>query len=60
MSSPAAILAVTKLGQAHDRFTPADMARVAEAIPASAITGTRYDEHQMRMLDSESKRIEDR
>jgi len=36
------------------------MARVEGAIPASAITGTRYDEHQMRMLDSESKRIEDR
>ncbi len=49
MSSPAAILAVTKLGQAHDRFTLADMARVAEAIPASAIAGTRYNGHQMRM-----------
>ena len=36
------------------------MARVEGAIPASSITGTRYDEHQMRMLDSESKRIEDR
>ena len=36
------------------------MARVAEAIPASAIAGTRYNGHQMRMLDSESKRIEDR
>ncbi|MEI7940599.1 MAG: hypothetical protein WCK27_28305 [Verrucomicrobiota bacterium] len=60
MSSPAAILAATKLGQSHDHFTPADMARVEGAIPASATTGNRYDEHQMRMLDSESKRIEDR
>ena len=32
---------------------PADVARIEEAIPASAVAGTRYDEHQMRILDSE-------
>ncbi len=34
-------------------LTPADVARVEEAIPASAVAGTRYDQHQMRILDSE-------
>ncbi len=28
-------------------------ARIEQAIPASAVAGTRYDEHQMKMLDSE-------
>jgi aryl-alcohol dehydrogenase-like predicted oxidoreductase len=30
-----------------------DLQRMEEAIPASAVAGTRYDQHQMRMLDSE-------
>ena len=30
-----------------------DIARVEGAIPAAAVAGTRYDEHQMKMLDSE-------
>jgi hypothetical protein len=30
-----------------------DLARIEEAIPADAVAGTRYDAHQMRMLDSE-------
>ena len=34
-------------------LSPADLARIEEAVPASAVAGTRYDEHQMRMLDSE-------
>jgi aryl-alcohol dehydrogenase-like predicted oxidoreductase len=34
-------------------LSPADMARIEEAVPASAVAGTRYDEPQMRMLDSE-------
>jgi aryl-alcohol dehydrogenase-like predicted oxidoreductase len=34
-------------------LTPADMVRIEEALPASAVAGTRYDEHQMRVLDSE-------
>jgi hypothetical protein len=29
------------------------MTRIEEALPASAVAGTRYDEHQMRVLDSE-------
>jgi aryl-alcohol dehydrogenase-like predicted oxidoreductase len=35
------------------RLSPAEMARIEEAVPASAVSGTRYDEHQMRILDSE-------
>ena len=35
------------------RLTPADAARIEEAVPASAIAGTRYGEDQMRILDSE-------
>jgi aryl-alcohol dehydrogenase-like predicted oxidoreductase len=35
------------------RLSPAEIAHVEGAIPASAVAGTRYDEHQMRMLDSE-------
>jgi aryl-alcohol dehydrogenase-like predicted oxidoreductase len=34
-------------------LTPGDLARIEEAIPAGAAAGSRYDEHQMRMLDSE-------
>jgi aryl-alcohol dehydrogenase-like predicted oxidoreductase len=34
-------------------LTPEDLARIEEAVPASAIAGTRYAEEQMRMLDSE-------
>ncbi|HEY4117804.1 MAG TPA: aldo/keto reductase [Byssovorax sp.] len=34
-------------------LTPAEVAELEAAVPASAIAGTRYDEHQMRMLDSE-------
>ena len=34
-------------------LSPADLARIEEAVPASAVAGTRYDAHQMRMLDSE-------
>ena len=37
------------------QLSPADLARIEEAIPASAVAGTRYDEHQMQMLDSERK-----
>lgn len=35
------------------QLSPQDLARVEEAIPASAVVGTRYDPGQMRMLDSE-------
>jgi aryl-alcohol dehydrogenase-like predicted oxidoreductase len=47
----------TQLAESLDALqvtlTAADVARVEEAIPASAVAGTRYDEHQMRILDSE-------
>ncbi len=35
------------------KLTAADIARVEAAIPASAVAGTRYDERQMKTLDSE-------
>ena len=41
------------LGAVTLRLSPGDLARIAAAIPAEAIAGSRYDEHQMRMLDSE-------
>ena len=34
-------------------LTREDIARIEETVPASAVAGTRYDEHQMRILDSE-------
>jgi aryl-alcohol dehydrogenase-like predicted oxidoreductase len=34
-------------------LSPAELARIEEAVPLSAVAGTRYDEHQMQMLDSE-------
>jgi aryl-alcohol dehydrogenase-like predicted oxidoreductase len=34
-------------------LSPEDLAGIEEAVPASAVAGTRYDAHQMRMLDSE-------
>jgi aryl-alcohol dehydrogenase-like predicted oxidoreductase len=34
-------------------LTPDEIARIEAAVPASAVAGTRYDEHQMRVLDSE-------
>lgn len=41
------------LGALQVEVSPADITRIEEAVPASAVAGTRYDEHQMRMLDSE-------
>jgi aryl-alcohol dehydrogenase-like predicted oxidoreductase len=41
------------LGALQITLTPADTTRIEEALPASAVAGTRYDEHQMRGLDSE-------
>jgi aryl-alcohol dehydrogenase-like predicted oxidoreductase len=34
-------------------LSPADVVRIEEQIPPSAVAGTRYDEYQMRILDSE-------
>jgi aryl-alcohol dehydrogenase-like predicted oxidoreductase len=36
-------------------LSPEDLNRIEEAVPAASVAGTRYDEHQMRMLDSERK-----
>jgi len=44
---------VESLGALELRLSPADVVRLEEAVPASAVAGTRYDERQMRMLDSE-------
>ncbi|HEY7054885.1 MAG TPA: aldo/keto reductase [Vicinamibacterales bacterium] len=41
------------LGALDVALSPEDLARIEQAIPASAVAGTRYDEHQMRALDSE-------
>lgn len=41
------------LGALDVTLSPEEIARIEETVPASAVAGTRYDEHQMRMLDSE-------
>jgi aryl-alcohol dehydrogenase-like predicted oxidoreductase len=41
------------LGALQVTLTPADVDRIQAALPPSAVAGTRYDEHQMRVLDSE-------
>jgi len=41
------------LGALQLRLSGEDLARVEAAIPASAVAGTRYDPHQMKILDSE-------
>ena len=41
------------LGALSVNLSPADIARLEEAVPASAVAGTRYDERQMQVLDSE-------
>jgi aryl-alcohol dehydrogenase-like predicted oxidoreductase len=41
------------LAAARIVLTAAELEEIERAIPADAVAGTRYDEHQMRMLDSE-------
>jgi aryl-alcohol dehydrogenase-like predicted oxidoreductase len=41
------------LGALAIALTPEDVNRLEAELPASAVAGTRYDEHQMRVLDSE-------
>jgi aryl-alcohol dehydrogenase-like predicted oxidoreductase len=41
------------LGALEVTLSPADLARIEAAISPSAVAGTRYDAHQMRVLDSE-------
>jgi aryl-alcohol dehydrogenase-like predicted oxidoreductase len=35
------------------KLAPEEVAAIEAAVPAEAVAGTRYDEHQMRVLDSE-------
>jgi aryl-alcohol dehydrogenase-like predicted oxidoreductase len=35
------------------KLTDSDLAHIEESVPASAVAGSRYDERQMKMLDSE-------
>jgi aryl-alcohol dehydrogenase-like predicted oxidoreductase len=41
------------LGALQVTLTPADLALIEDAVPATAVAGSRYDERQMRILDSE-------
>jgi aryl-alcohol dehydrogenase-like predicted oxidoreductase len=41
------------LGALHVKLSPDEIAAIEAAVPANAVAGTRYDEHQMRVLDSE-------
>jgi aryl-alcohol dehydrogenase-like predicted oxidoreductase len=41
------------LGALAVTLSPAETTQIEAALPPSAIAGTRYDEHQMRVLDSE-------
>ena len=41
------------LGALEVTLSRKDVARIEDAVSASAVAGTRYDEHQMRILDSE-------
>jgi aryl-alcohol dehydrogenase-like predicted oxidoreductase len=41
------------LGAIEVWLTAADVERIGAALPPAAVAGTRYDEHQMRVLDSE-------
>ena len=41
------------LGALQVTLSAADVQRIEAALPPAAVAGTRYDEHQMRVLDSE-------
>jgi aryl-alcohol dehydrogenase-like predicted oxidoreductase len=41
------------LGALEVRLSPEEVARIEAAVPVSAVAGTRYDAHQMSILDSE-------
>jgi aryl-alcohol dehydrogenase-like predicted oxidoreductase len=41
------------LGALRVQLSPEELTRIEAAVPASAVAGTRYDQHQMKMLDSE-------
>jgi pyridoxine 4-dehydrogenase len=37
------------------KLSPADIRRIEETVPAGAVAGTRYNAHEMQVLDSEQK-----
>ena len=41
------------VGALRVQLSPAEVARIEAAIPAAEVAGTRYDERQMQVLDSE-------
>jgi aryl-alcohol dehydrogenase-like predicted oxidoreductase len=41
------------LGALHVKLTPDEIAAIEAAVPAEQVAGTRYDPHQMKVLDSE-------
>jgi len=41
------------LGALQVTLSAADVERIEASLPPTAVAGTRYDEHQMRVLDSE-------
>ena len=41
------------LGALQVELSPGEIARIEEAVPAAEVAGSRYNAHQMRMLDSE-------
>lgn len=43
------------LGALQLRLTADELAAIDAAVPAHAVAGARYDEHGMRMLDSETR-----
>jgi aryl-alcohol dehydrogenase-like predicted oxidoreductase len=43
------------LGALKVTLTATDLEQLEAAVPPSAVSGTRYDEHQMRVLDSEKQ-----
>jgi aryl-alcohol dehydrogenase-like predicted oxidoreductase len=43
------------LGALPVTLSPSDLSRIEDTISPSDVAGTRYDEHQMRMLDSEQR-----
>jgi aryl-alcohol dehydrogenase-like predicted oxidoreductase len=44
------------LGALQFQLSEEDLARIEKAIPPSAVAGSRYDEHQLKMLDSERRK----
>ena len=52
-STPAQTQLAESLAALRFELTPEDIARIEQAILPTAVAGTRYDQQQMRILDSE-------